>query len=118
MRLTLAKKLGFGFGLILALTVFSATMSYVKSGSIRASQDVTFDVRYPSLAASKDLQRDLNQTQSKGRQIVLARTESARRDAGKKLFDATWDDIGKDIAQLDELAPKWTVQENRDRLLP
>ena len=116
MKLTLGRKLGFGFGLILALMVFSATMSYMKSGSIKASQDVTFDVRYPSLAACKDLQRDLNQTQSKGRQIVLAGTESARRDAGKKLFDATWNDIGKDVAQLDELAPKWSLQENRDRL--
>jgi methyl-accepting chemotaxis protein len=116
MKLTLGKKLGFGFGLILALTVFSATMSYVKSASIKVSQDVTFDVRYPSLAACKDLQRDLNQTQSKGRQAVLAGAEPTRRDAAKKLFDGTWDDIGKDVAQLDELAPKWTGQENRDRL--
>ena len=42
MKLTLGKKLGFGFGVILALMVFSATMSYVKSTSIKASQDVTF----------------------------------------------------------------------------
>ena len=116
MKLTLGRKLGLGFGVILALMVFSAAMSYVKSSSIKAGQDVTFDVRYPSLAACKDLQRDLNQTQSKGRQIVLAGMEPARRDAGKKLFDATWDDIGKDVAELDELAPKWSQQENRDRL--
>ena len=116
MKLTLGKKLGLGFGVILALMVFSAAMSYEKSGSIKASQDITFEVRYPTLAACKDLQRDLNQTQSKGRQVVLAGVELARRDAGKKLFDGTWDDIGKDVAKLDELAPKWTVQENRDRL--
>jgi methyl-accepting chemotaxis protein len=116
MKLTLGKKLGLGFGVILALMVFSAAMSYVKSSSIKASQDITFEVRYPTLATCKDLQRELNQTQSKGRQIILAGTELARRDAGKKLFDGTWDDIGKDIARLDELAPEWTMQENRDRL--
>ncbi|MGC1372241.1 MAG: methyl-accepting chemotaxis protein, partial [Candidatus Sulfotelmatobacter sp.] len=91
-------------------------MSYLKSASIKASQDITFEVRYPTLAICKDLQRDLNQTQSKGRQATLAGTEPARRDAARKLFNGTWDDIGKDVAQLDELAPKWAAQEDRDRL--
>jgi methyl-accepting chemotaxis protein len=116
MKLTLGKKLGLGFGVILTLMVFGSMMSYLKSGSIKASQDITFEVRYPSLEICKDLQRDLNQTQSKGRQAVLAGAEPARRDAAMKLFNGTWDDIGKDLAALDELAPKWTLQENRDRL--
>lgn len=116
MKLTLGKKLGLGFGVILALMVFSSAMSYSKSGGIKASQDITFEVRYPSLAICKDLQRDLNQTQSKGRQATLAGAEPARRDAARKLFNGTWDDIGKDVAQLDELAPKWVMQEDRDRL--
>ena len=116
MKLTLGKKLGLGFGVILALMVFSSMMSYIKSGSIKASQDITFEVRYPSLATCKDLQRDLNQTQSKGRQVVLAGAEPARRDAARKLFNGTWDDIEKDVKALDDLAPKWSVQANRDHL--
>ena len=116
MKLTVGKKLGLGFAGVLALMVFSSFMSYIKSASIKQSQDTTFDVRYPSLETSRRLQRDLNQAQSKGRQIVLAGTQPARREAGKKLFDQTWDDIGKDVAQFKELAPKWTLQANRDRL--
>jgi methyl-accepting chemotaxis protein len=116
MKLTLGKKLGLGFGIILALMVFGSIMSYMKSGSIKQSQDITFEVRYPSLETCRNLQRDLNQTQSKGRQVVLAGAEPARRDSAMKLFKGNWDDIGQDVARLEELAPKWTVQANRDRL--
>jgi methyl-accepting chemotaxis protein len=116
MKLTLGKKLGLGFGVILALMVLSSTMTYIKSADIRQSDDTTFEVRIPQGESARELQRDLNQTASKGRQVVLAGTEPARREEAKKAFDASWDAVGKDIARLDELAPKWTLQANRDRL--
>jgi methyl-accepting chemotaxis protein len=116
MKLTLGKKLGLGFGTILALMVFSAVMTYVKSAAIRESQDVAFDRRFPSLETARKMQRDLNQTQSKGRQVVLAGAEPDRREATKKLFDGTWNDIDKEVAQFDELAPKWRTAANRERL--
>ncbi|MFZ0284079.1 MAG: methyl-accepting chemotaxis protein [Terriglobales bacterium] len=116
MKLTLGKKLGFGFTGVLVLMVFSSTMSYIKSAAIRQSQDITFELRYPSLEICRRLQRDLNQTQSKGRQATLAGTEPGNQEAAKKLFGETWDDIGKEVAQLNELAPKWVRQANRDQL--
>ncbi len=116
MKLTIGKKLGLGFGLILSLMVVSAVLTYVKAGAIQEGHDRTINMRFPSIAACKDLQRELNQTQSKGRQAVLAGTEPARREAAKKLFDDNWDAIGKDVARLDELAPKWSFQANRDHL--
>jgi methyl-accepting chemotaxis protein len=116
MKLTLGKKLGLGFGVILALMVLSAVLTYVKASAIKESHDHTINVRVPSIAACKDLQGDLNQTQSKGRQAILAGAEPARREAAKKLFVDNWDAIEKDIAKMDGLAPKWTLQANRDRL--
>jgi len=116
MRFTLGKKLGLGFGVILALMVFSSTMSYLKSADIRQSQDLTFELRVPSLEATLKLQSDLNQAQSKGQQSVLAGAEPARREAAKKLFDDNWSEIEKDAAGMAELAPKWVLQVNRDRL--
>jgi methyl-accepting chemotaxis protein len=116
MRLTLGKKLGLGFAVILALMVFSTTMSYLKSASITQSQDITFELRYPTLETVRRLQRDVNQVQSQGLQVVLAGAESARREEAKKSFEETWNDIEKEAAQLDEFAPKWSLQANRDRL--
>jgi methyl-accepting chemotaxis protein len=116
MKLTLGKQLGLGFTCVLALTVLSAVLTHVKASSIKETQDRAMVVRVPTIAACKDLQRDLNQTQSRGRQVILAGNQSARWQAAKKTFDSNWDDIGKDVAKLDELSPQWTQQANRDRL--
>jgi methyl-accepting chemotaxis protein len=115
MKLTLGKKLGLGFGVILSLMVFSATAAFLEAGKIKRTQDAAFDVRVPSLKAAIRLQRDLNQTQVKGRQAILAGTQPVRLAETKKLFDGTWTDIEKDISGMDQLAPKWE-QENRQRL--
>jgi methyl-accepting chemotaxis protein len=116
MRVTLGKKLGFGFGVILALMVFSAAMAYLQAASIRQSQNATFELRFPSIKASRSLQRDLNQTANKGRQTLLSAGEQTRKDEAKKSFDEAWDDVATDVAAMDALAPKWTLQANRDRL--
>ncbi len=116
MKLTLGKKLGLGFGVILALMVLNAVLTYMKASAIKETQELITSVRVPTIGALKDLQRELNQTQSKGRQVVLAGTEPDRREAAQKIFDANWDTIGKDVAKLEELSPNWALQANRDRL--
>jgi methyl-accepting chemotaxis protein len=117
MKLTLGKKLGLGFGVILALVVFSAMMTYLKSTDIKQSEDHMLDLRFPTLLTSTKLQRDLSEAQSHGRQVVLASAETSRREEAKTKFGGDWNEIDKDIAALDELAPKWALQENRDRLI-
>jgi methyl-accepting chemotaxis protein len=116
MKLTLGKKLGLGFGVVLGFTVFSAIMGYVKASNIRKSEDAAFEVRVPSRKVAMALQRDLNQTQVKGRQAILAGTQKARLEEARKLFEGTWRDVEKDLVGIDELATKWTDQENRERL--
>jgi len=116
MKLTLGKKLGLGFGVILVLMVFSAVLSWFKLADVRQTQELAFGMRFPSLETARKLQRDLNQCGNKGRQAILAGGEPARREAAKKLADDAWIAVDKDVARLDELAPHWVRQENRDRL--
>ncbi len=116
MKLTLGRKLGLGFSTILALMVLSVVLTYSKASAIKETQDHAMTVRVPTIGALKDLQRDLNQAQSKGRQVILAGSESARWEAGKRIFDSNWDEIGKDISRLDVLSASWSEQANRDRL--
>ena len=116
MKLTLGKKLGLGFGVILALMAFSTVLSYVKLTDIKENQDNVFGLRFPSVETARKLQRDLNQCGNKGRQAILAGSEPGKREAMKKLNDDAWSEVDKDIARMDELAPKWILQENRDRL--
>jgi len=115
-RLTLGKKLGLGFGTVLALMVLSAVLSYFKAGEINRESGLVIKTRVPSVNALKNLQRDLNQTQSKGRQAILAGTQPARREEARKLFASAWSDVDKDAAALTELSLHWKLEENR-RLL-
>ena len=116
MKLTIGKKLGLAFGAILFLMLVSAVATNFRANEIARTQEAMAHVRVPTVETLKDLQRDLNQTQSKGRQAVLSGTQPARKDAAKVLFDSAWNDVEKDIAGLGELAPHWLIQENRDRL--
>jgi len=115
MKLTPGKKLGLGFGVILALMAFSATMTYLKSGDIKQNENRALDTRFPTLVTAEKLQRDMNGTQNKGREVILA-TEPVRKEAAKQLFEAAWGAVEKDMGEFDELAPKWTHQANRDHL--
>jgi CHASE3 domain sensor protein len=116
MKLTLGNKLALGFGTILTLMLLGTLLSYVKLADLKEDQDSLFSLRFPSTETARKLQRDLNQTQSKGRQAILAGAQVARREAAKKQFDDAWNDLEKDVVRMDELAPRWMLQENRDRL--
>ncbi len=117
MRLTLGRKLGLGFGVILTLIVVDTTLTYRQANAIKMNQDRAMEVSVPSLETCRTLQRDLNQTQSKGRQVILAGAETARRETAKRIFDADWGDLEKDVARMDELAPQWSGQQNRDLIV-
>jgi methyl-accepting chemotaxis protein len=115
-RLTLGNKLILSFAVILGLAVVGSTISYFKLSTLIQDLDTTFELRFPSTEAAKDLQRDLNMTSVKARQAILAGSEPDRREAALKLWNKTWEKVEKDIARLDQLSPKWILPENRDRL--
>ncbi len=116
MRLTLEKELGLGFGAILLLMVISAGMSYFKLADIREAQQNILEVRAPTIEACKDLQSHLQEAASDARQGILAGNDAARRAAAGAGFASAWDGIEKDADTLQVLSPRWSLQENRDRL--
>ena len=117
MKFTLGKKLGLGFGIIILLMMVNDSISYSKLTNLGARQEKILSLRTPTVVAGRDLQRDLNWTANKGRQYVLAGAEPERRVEAKTLYDGAWNDADKDVAELTELSPRWSAQENRDRLL-
>jgi methyl-accepting chemotaxis protein len=115
MHLTIGKKLGLAFATVLALMLVSSVLTYWKAGEIQKNQDELTNVRMPTMNTITALQRDLNQTQSKGRQMILAGSQQTRKEDAQKLFESNWGEIEKDAAVIDALAPKWPLQENRER---
>ncbi len=114
MKLTVGKKLGLGFGTILVVMVFSSVVSYSKARTIR-EVEARVDIHVSSQKALFELQRDVNRAQSKGREVILLGSQPPVTKA-RDQFSSNWKDIDKDIAALNQLAPEWPVQENRDRL--
>jgi methyl-accepting chemotaxis protein len=116
MKLTLARKLGLGFGAVLTLVVAGVALSYMNLNAISGSQSFVVTERVPTVESLKDLQRDLNQTSAKARQGILAGNELDRMQDAVRSLNLAWDAINKDTSRLDELSNHWIVQENRDRL--
>jgi methyl-accepting chemotaxis protein len=116
MKFTLGKKLCFAFGVVLSFVVLSSVMGYVRARRIRLSEDVSFGVSVPSMKAAIRLQRDLNRTQVKGRQAILAASQPKRLAEARNLFQDTWQNVDEDMADMDKLAPNWSNPQNRERL--
>src|SRR5579863_3100153 len=107
MKLTLGKKLGLGFGIILTLMGVSSALSYRKSVEIREIEHFILSNRVPSIQAINQVQDAMDYSGSKARQAILAGTEAARREDAQKRFNAAWERIDKAVGKLDELSPTW-----------
>ena len=116
MKLKIGAKLGLGFGVVLALMLVSAVLSYQKAGLVSRLDDATMTVRVPSVTADKDLLEHLEWATNKARQAILAGANPEQRAEAKKLYEESLNSAAKDLATLTELSPKWAHQVNRDRL--
>jgi methyl-accepting chemotaxis protein len=116
MKFTVGKKIGLGFAILLSLMMLATGTTYIRLSSLRQTQDYLATTRVPSVINCAKLQRDLNQAQSTGRQMILAGSEATRRESAKELYDANLGEINKDVEKLEALAPRWVLQSNRDRL--
>jgi methyl-accepting chemotaxis protein len=116
MKFTLGKKLGLGFGVILLLMMVSAVLSYVQSTEIRGIEHFILTNSVPSIQTLGQLKDDVDYSGSKSRQAILAGTQPARKEDGRKRFDGAWSRIDKTVAKLDELSSHWIIQQTKDRL--
>ncbi|HYA61847.1 MAG TPA: MCP four helix bundle domain-containing protein, partial [Candidatus Sulfotelmatobacter sp.] len=116
MKLKIGAKLGLGFGIILALMVVGAVLSYTKLTTIRENAERMTKMRVPTMEAARILADRLDYAGNKSRQTILAGMDPARRAKAQQAFDAGWAVIDKQLAKLEEFAPNWTLQANRDRL--
>jgi methyl-accepting chemotaxis protein len=116
MRLTLGKKLGLGFGVVLIMTALGAVITYLKAEDMNRTQELVLTVRIPTIETYAKLSGDLNYTAAKVRQAILAGADRDQEEKAQKTWEAVWVDIDKDLHELDELSPHWVLQANRDRL--
>ena len=107
MNLSLGKKFGFGYAVILGLVICSAAWTYGKISGMRNTGSSLTTRRIPEIIYSKDLVGQTNLTMSKGREYVLAETPEALQNA-KRDWDKAWAAIDTDVAKLQELIAQST----------
>ncbi len=116
MKLTLGRKLGLGFGIVLLLMATSAVLGYLKLREMQQLEAKIFTTRNPTVIAGLELERDLNQVGSKTRQGMIAGDDAAVFAEAQQLFDDFASRVQKDLSKLNDLSAGWTMQENKDRL--
>ena len=116
MKIKIGAKLGIGFALVLCLMVVSTVLTYFKMNTVEENVSRMTEIRIPSIDLGRQLQNNINYCASKARQTILAGTDSKRKAAAQQAFEKGWDNVDKSVASLSELAPRWTLQQNRDRL--
>jgi methyl-accepting chemotaxis protein len=115
-KLSLGKKLGLAFAAVLVLMMVSSLTSYLRVDSVNRLQSEFTQNSVPTLDCLRQLQRDLYRSSSKSRQAILSGPQANKRDDALKKWDVIWNDIGRDAGALAALAPKWSQEENRERL--
>jgi methyl-accepting chemotaxis protein len=116
MKLRIGVKLGLGFGVVLALMLISGILTYYRLATIKDASSTITDMRIPTMEAARIIQDRLDYTGSKARHAILAGTQPARRAKAQQSFDDAWAIVDQQLATLEEFAPKWSLQVNRDRL--
>jgi methyl-accepting chemotaxis protein len=116
MKLTIGKKVGFLLGFLLALMMVDNLLVYLKATNIKEEQKLITSLNMPTIIATKEMQRELSQMTSKGRQAILASGNKEDFEKAKGLFETQRELANADAARLDELAPRFVLQANRDRL--
>ena len=117
MRLTLGKKLGIGFGIIVLLIIAMSAVVYVKLAMMRDMSARIVQVRAPTVFTGSSLTIALTLTQKRADDVMLAGLDTpAVMEKTKKAMDESWQMTNKALADYEALSPKLTLQENRDRL--
>lgn len=117
MKMTLGRKLGIGFGVVLLFMVVSSTVTYINLLRLRHQQDEMITLRIPSMGYSMELIAQIYYSASKVREAILMSDDpqiAARAEAGHAEAAHT---IDRDLKNLQELSPRFVLQADRDRVI-
>ncbi|MEZ6242347.1 MAG: methyl-accepting chemotaxis protein [Phycisphaerales bacterium] len=109
MKLTIGRKLGFGFGLIIILMVASAGVAYYKLADIDRSAQEISENAVPATMACDRMLIDLNRSLSTVRGFLLFGDEDAQAAVFRSNYEESWQEVNRQRAQLAQL-----VDDNAD----
>ncbi len=116
MTLTISKKLGLSFGIILLLMTISSVITYSLIIDNERIEHKVLNIRMKTVLLGKDLINGINQSLAGLRGYLILNKEPNKAEAMKKSRKEAWDLIDSTVAEYDQLAINRTVPENIKRL--
>ncbi len=111
MKLTIARKLTLGFGLIIALTVALVLGVRGPSQEVAKLQDRVVNLRVPTAQTGQSLKNGINSSLAALRGYMILGSDNM-----KEARAAAWFRLDADLAAMQSFARDWTVPANVDRL--
>ena len=116
MRLTIGRKLGLGFGSLIAIIAVSSTLTYVKFQEVAELQARTVELRYPTLQSCSEMMNGINHSLAGLRGYMILGDDPDRAAFFRNDRAAAWDEIDKSFAELQAFSESWTDPANIERL--
>jgi methyl-accepting chemotaxis protein len=116
MKLTIGKKLGLGFGVLIALIVVSSTVTYFKVNELRETESRVVDLRYPTVLAGREMTNGINHSLAGLRGYMILGADPGKAEVFKKDRANAWKEIDDALKQMQAFAVNWTDPANIEYL--
>jgi len=112
LTLTIGKKLGLSFGIILLLMTLSASITYSLIIDNEKIQDKVVNLRMKTVLLGKDVINGINESLASLRGYMILGNDPKKAKAMKSSRQSAWNRIDSAIAEYDLIAKSWTVPAN------
>ena len=113
MKLSIGKKLGLGFGIVIALMVVSATIVHVNQRSMIENLDEVLDDATPTVRACDRLLIATSQSIASLRGYIILGDDPKDAEIFKANRREAWKDLDAALSDLDKYVQKWQVEEDK-----
>ncbi len=116
MNFTIGKKIGLGFGIVIALMAVSAGVGYWKLNQMMAVEDRVIELRYPTVRSADQMMNGMNHSLAALRGYMILGKDPSKADLFTKDRQAAWEEIDSALATMQEFSKTWTDPTNIERL--
>ncbi|WP_281561028.1 methyl-accepting chemotaxis protein [Thalassomonas sp. RHCl1] len=116
MKLTIGKKLGLSFGVILFLMIISGGVTYTLVLDNEKVQHQVVDLRMKTVLLGKDVTNGINTSLAALRGYMILGKDPAKAGLMRNARADAWQTIEASIKQFQQLSKNWTVPANVKRL--
>jgi methyl-accepting chemotaxis protein len=114
--LKLGKQIGAGFGVVLAAMAVSAVVVYPKVTQMTGIGGYIVETRVPNMINDYELAMNLELTQTRSRDVILANGDRAAIDKARQSWEKQWAAIDEELAKAQANSVHSVLQANRDRV--